>query len=207
MLVLVRLSSLHDNYAYMVNWNKGALRGSCRQIHSKTSSSPVCGFLFCRNSLYRFWGVILWYLWGCRARHPGPRSLGVSVELFNVGGWLTHGGFALESSAVFLAVVEHRLIPARVRGEWARLRRSGISSIWAFACQDSSHVGNSGVGVVSLKGASLSLPTFATAQFQRFFFDCGGAVRCLLPLGSGRFLNLVVLYGYHTRVLKPMLNN
>ena len=52
-----------------------------------------------------------------------------------------------------------------------------------------------GVGVVSLKGAPLALPTFATAQFQRFF-DCGRAVRCLLPLGSGRFLNLVVLYGY-----------
>ena len=28
------------------------------------------------------------------------------------------------------------------------------------------------------------------------FFDCGRAVTCLLPLGWGRFLNLVVLYGY-----------
>ena len=27
-------------------------------------------------------------------------------------------------------------------------------------------------------------------------FDCGRAVRCLLPLGAGRFMNLVVLYGY-----------
>ena len=27
-------------------------------------------------------------------------------------------------------------------------------------------------------------------------FDCGRAVTCLLPLGWGRFLNLVVLYGY-----------
>ena len=49
--------------------------------------------------------------------------------------------------------------------------------------------------MVSLKGAFLSLPTFATAQFQRFF-DCGRAVWCLLPLGRGQFLNLVVLYGY-----------
>ena len=39
------------------------------------------------------------------------------------------------------------------------------------------------------------MPTFGTAQFQRFF-DCGSAIRCLLPLGGGRFLNLVVLYGY-----------
>ena len=41
----------------------------------------------------------------------------------------------------------------------------------------------------------MSLPTFATAQFRRFF-DCGRAVRCLLPLGAGRFMHLVVLYGY-----------
>ena len=67
---------------------------------------------------------------------------------------------------------------------------SGLSLVKTF------HVGNAGVGVVSLKGAPLALPTFATAQFQRFFFDCGRAVRCLLPLGWGRFLNIVVLYGY-----------
>ena len=101
----------------------------------------------------------------------------------------------MEAGADFLAVVEHRFIPAKVRGEWSRLRRGGVSSIWAPACQDTSHVGNAGVGVVSLKNAPLALPTFATAQFQRFF-DCGRAVRCLRPLGSGRFLNLVVLCGY-----------
>ena len=27
------------------------------------------------------------------------------------------------------------------------------------------------------------------------FFDCGREVRCLLPLGAGRFMHLVVLYG------------
>ena len=41
----------------------------------------------------------------------------------------------------------------------------------------------------------MSLPTSATAQFKRFF-DCGRAVRCMLPLGTGRFIRLVVLYGY-----------
>ena len=60
-----------------------------------------------------------------------------------------------------------------MRGEWSSLRRGGVISIWAPACQDSSHVGNAGVGVVSLRRASLSLP--------RMFFDCGRAVRCLLP--------------------------
>ena len=41
----------------------------------------------------------------------------------------------------------------------------------------------------------LALLTFAAAQFKSFF-DCGRAVRCLLPLTSGRFLHLFVLYGY-----------
>ena len=83
----------------------------------------------------------------------------------------------------FLAVVEHRLIPARVRSEWARLKSKGVASIWAPASQDSSHVGNAGVGVVSLRGAPLSLPTFAAAQFKRFF-----EVYLLRSRECGRFL-------------------
>ena len=55
----------------------------------------------------------------------------------------------------FLAVVEHRLIPARVRSEWARLRRKGLAIVWAPASQDTSHVGHAGVGVVSLRGAGV----------------------------------------------------
>ena len=39
------------------------------------------------------------------------------------------------------------------------------------------------------------LPLSVTAQFKRFF-DCGRALRCLLPVASGRFLHLVVLYSY-----------
>ena len=39
------------------------------------------------------------------------------------------------------------------------------------------------------------LPTCATAQLKSFF-DCGRAVRCLLPLGAGRFMHLFVLYDY-----------
>ena len=81
---------------------------------------------------------------------------------------------------IFLAVVEHRLIPTRVRSEWARLRCKRLASIWAPASQDASHVGHAGVGVVSMRGAPLSLPSSATVQFQRFF-DCGRAVRCVLP--------------------------
>ena len=154
------------------------------------------GFLFSRNSRDRFWGFFFWHCWIGRARHPGPTSQPhhVSLEFHNVGGWLTHGDLALGAGVDFLAVAEHRLIPARVRSEWSRLRGKGLSSIWAPASQDSSHVGNAGVGVVSLRGAPLALPTFATAQFKSFF-DCGRAVRCMLRLASGRFMHLFVLYG------------
>ena len=117
------------------------------------------------------------------------------LEFHNVGGWLTHGNLALAAGVDFLAVSEHRLIPARVRSESSRLKVNGLPSIWAPASQASSQVGNAGVGVVSLRGAPLALPTFVTSQFKSFF-DCGRAVRCLLPLASGRFLHLFVLYGY-----------
>ena len=70
-----------------------------------------------------------------------------------------------------------------------------MASIWSPASQVSSHVGSAGVGVISLIGAPLSLHTFATAQFRKFF-DSGRAVRCLVPLGFGRFMHLVVLYGF-----------
>ena len=56
-------------------------------------------------------------------------------------------------------------------------------------------MGGVGVVVVSVKGAPVAWPMLATAQFQRFY-DCGRAIRCLLPLGERRFMHLVVLYGY-----------
>ena len=42
------------------------------------------------------------------------------------GRWLTHGDLALEAKLNFLAVAEHRLIPARVRSEWASLKSKGV---------------------------------------------------------------------------------
>ena len=58
-----------------------------------------------------------------------------------------------------------------------------------------SHVGHAGVGVVSLKGAPISMPSFATSAFRELF-ELGRLVRCVLPLGSGRVMHLVVVYGY-----------
>ena len=118
----------------------------------------------------------------------GPDTLGhphlISFLVFNVGGWLTHCDFALEAPVDFLAVVEHRLILARARSECDRLRRKGLASIWAPACQDSSHVGNAGVGVISMRGALVALPTFATSQFKRFF-ACGRFGVCYLLVFGG----------------------
>ena len=147
MLALAGQPSLHGYYACMVYWNKGALRRNCRQKQYKTSFSPFWVFLFSRNLTKRFWGLILWYLWIGRARHPGPPSQPrhLCLEFHNVGGWLTHGDLALAAGVDFLAVAEHRLIPARVRSEWSRLKAKGLPSIWAPASQASSHVGNAGL--------------------------------------------------------------
>ena len=73
-------------------------------------------FLFSRNPTKRFSGLIFWHFWAGRARHPGPPSQPqhFSLEFHNVGGWLTHGDLALDAGVDFLAVAEHRLIPARV---------------------------------------------------------------------------------------------
>ena len=168
----------------MVYWVKGALWRICRQKQGETFRV----FLFSRNSRSRFWGLIFWHLWIGRATHPGPAPppQHVALEVFNVEGWLTHGDLALEAGVDFLAVVERRLIPARVRSEWARLRDKGL---WDPACQDFYHVGDAGVGIINMRSAPVPLPTFATAQFKRFF-DCGRDIRCMLPLGAGRFLHL-----------------
>ena len=58
------------------------------------------------------------------------------------------------------------MIPARVRSEWSRLKKKDLASIWSLASQASSHVGNAGVGVISLRRAPLSLPTFATSPIE-----------------------------------------
>ena len=93
----------------------------------------------------------------------------LSVEFVNVGGWLTSGDLAMDSCAQFLAVAEHRFIPARTRSLGHRLRKAGYQSVWSPACQDQVAGGHAGVGVVSQGGASLALPTFANPGFKEFF--------------------------------------
>ena len=91
MLALVGHPSLHGYDACMVFWIKGALRRNCRLKKCKTIFSPSWFFLYSRYSLKRWWGKVFWLLWVGRARHPGPFLGVMTVEVFNVGGWLTHG--------------------------------------------------------------------------------------------------------------------
>ena len=108
-----------------------------------------------------------------RLSGPGKQcfTLGrLSVELVNVGGWLTYGDLALDSCAQFLAVAEHRLIPSRAGSVSHQLRRAGYQSVWSLACQHQVGGGHAGVGVVGLGGgAPLSLPSFVTPDFREFF--------------------------------------
>ena len=84
----------------------------------------------------------------------------LSVEFVNVGGWLTNEDKALESGAQCLAVAEHRLIPARAVSIGHQLRKAGLHSVWAPACQNQIPGGHAGVGVISLLGAPLCAPLF-----------------------------------------------
>ena len=110
------------------------LKGHFGEVAGKNNVRPLFllfGF-FCLVEILGYWGLVIWHLWIGRSRHPGPNSVPphVGVEVLNVGGWLTHGDLSLWARVDFLAVVEHRLIPARVRSEWYRLRSKGLSSIW-----------------------------------------------------------------------------
>ena len=134
-----------------------------------------------------------------RARHPGPGPRDftpgqLSVEFINVGGWLTSGDLALDSCAQFLAVAEHWLIPSRPWSVCHQLRRAGHHSVWAPACQDKIAGGHAGIGVISLGGVSLSLPSFVTPQFQEFF-RLGRVLRTTLPTSQGRVVHLFVVNG------------
>ena len=63
----------------------------------------------------------------------------------------------------------HRLILSRARSVCHQLRKTGHQSVWSPACQDQVAGGLAGVGVISLGGASLALPSFVTLQFKEFF--------------------------------------
>ena len=127
MLALVGLPSLHSFDACMVYWNKG----HPGEVAGKNMVRPLflfVGFFCLVEILLKGFGVwFFWHLWIGRAKNPGPGSSHhLAIEVFNVGGWLTHGDLALNAGLDLLAVTEHRLIPAGVRSEWARLKSKGV---------------------------------------------------------------------------------
>ena len=87
-------------------------------------------------------------------RHPGAEDGSIGIEVLTVGGWLTPGDSALDAEVDFMAVAEQQLIPARVRDEWSWLRGRGTASVCLPASQDSSHVGNAGVGGCESEGCA-----------------------------------------------------
>ena len=93
-----------------------------------------------------------------------------------------------------LLQLEHRLIPSRARPICHQLRKAGHHSVWAPACQDRVAGGHAGVGVVSLGGAHLSLPSFVTPQCQEFL-RLGRVLRTTLPTAQGGVVHLFVVYG------------
>ena len=161
---------------------------------------PCRVFLFGRNSLVMFWGLVVWHLWIGRGQAPGPGSQSFAIEVFNVDGWLSHGDFAPDVEVDFSAVVEHRPIPATLRCEAAGLRDKGVASVWGACFSRIFPCGACGCGGCQYEGCACFIACFCpTAQFRRFF-DCGRAVRCSLPLGESRFIHLVVLHGYQERI-------
>ena len=128
-----------------------------RRHFGEIAGKGMSGFFCLVGSLGKGFGVKSFGIFGL----GGPGILGqppcpdmLLLSFFMLWGWLTHGDFALEVGVDFLAVAEHRLIPARVRSEWSRLKVKGLASIWARACQG--YVGNAGVGVISMRGAPLA---------------------------------------------------
>ena len=113
-----------------------------------------------------------------------------------MGGWLTSGDLALDSCAQFLA--EHRVIPSWALSSCHQLRKTGHLSVWAPACQDRVAGGHVGVGVISLGGAPLILPSFVTPQFHEFF-KLDRILRTTLPTAHGGVVHLFVVYGYQNQ--------
>ena len=193
------------NDAYSVGTPKWALWGKGWQRHHETTFPPppprIGRFFFGKQKNFLFFlGVICWMLHIGSARHPGPGPRDIipgqlSIEFINIGGWLTSGDLAMDSCAQFLAVAEHRLTPSRARSICHQLDKAGHHSVWAPACQDRIAGGHAGVGVVSLGGAPLSLPSFVTPQFQEFF-RLGRVLRTTLPTAQGGVVHLFVVYGY-----------
>ena len=69
-----------------------------------------------------------------------------------------------------------------------------ISLFWSRACQEQVAGGHAGVGVVSLGGVLLSLPSLVTPEFREFFL-LGGVLRTTLLTRKGGVVHLFEVKG------------
>ena len=98
-------------------------------------------------------------------------------SLLTLEGWLTHGDFAMDSCAQFLAVA---LLGARSIGH--QLRGANCQSVWAPACQD--HISDVEWGSSVWVVPPLATPSIVSPEFLEFY-RLGGALRVTLPTGFG----------------------
>ena len=90
---------------------------------------------------------------------PHPITSPLSVLILGAG--FPMGILHSKALLIFERSLSTELIPARARSVANSLKvTAGYVSVWAPACQDSIPGGHAGVGVISLKGAPLTLPTF-----------------------------------------------
>ena len=107
------------------------------------------------------------------------------LRCLRFGVFLTHGDYALDNDASFLALVEHKLVPARARSEGARLKRAGLSSFWSLACQNSDHVGHAEWALLALGASPYSSYFCHCLFFFHLMLTVGPlGVACLLALGA-----------------------
>ena len=103
-----------------------ALWRNCRQNICETSFSPIRVILLSRDSSFRWCGQVLWHLWIVRARHPGPSTGQLAIEIFNVERWSRTVTWLLRFRLTLLLLLS---IAAWVRSEWARLRNQGFATV------------------------------------------------------------------------------
>ena len=96
-----------------------------------------------------------------------------------------HGDLALEARVDFLAVVEHRCILARVRGEYSGLKSKGLASVWAPASQDSSHFEMQALGLLAWEVLRLFCLLLLLLNFEGFWTVSVLFVACFLSVVVG----------------------
>ena len=110
------------------------------------------------------------------------------------------GDLALESQAHFLAIAQHRLVPARARNAPAQLRQACISSVLALVCEDVTPGGHGGGGLSVCMVLPWALPACAAPFFFVFRNSFAWIVQCESSSLWGMEVSLTSGLSFVTRV-------